>query len=124
MWPALAGSRRSSLRIQTLPTVLARWWSPLRQKTWSPGRRSAGQVVLPGMARGVLDRHLAQRRLPVTLAKRNPATPLLGSLDGESGITSKRLWAIVKRFFATAADVLGDANPALGEKLRRRLLIF
>ena len=76
------------------------------------------------MARGVLDRHLAQRRLPVTLAKRNPATPLLGSLDGESGITSKRLWAIVKRFFATAADVLGDANPALGEKLPRRLLIF
>ena len=44
---------------------------------------------------------------------------MLGSLDGEAGITSKRLWAIVKRFFATAAGVLAEANPALAEKLRR-----
>ena len=44
---------------------------------------------------------------------------MLGSLDGESGITFKRLRAIVKRFFASAADTLGDANPALAEKLRR-----
>ena len=79
----------------------------------------AGKVVLPGLARGVLDRHLAQRGLPVTPAKWNPATPLLGSLDGEVGITSKRLWAIVKRFFATTADVLADTNPALAEQLRR-----
>ncbi|MGD9833420.1 MAG: phage integrase family protein [Piscinibacter sp.] len=79
----------------------------------------AGKVVLPGLARGVLDRHLAQRGLPVTPAKWNPTTPLLGSLDEEIGITSKRLWAIVKRFFATTADVLGDTNPALAEKLRR-----
>lgn len=79
----------------------------------------SGKVVLPGMAREVLDRQLAQRGLPVTPAKWNPATPLLGSLDGEAGITSKRLWAIVKRFFATAADVLAEANPALAEKLRR-----
>lgn len=81
--------------------------------------RKAGKVVLPGLARGALDRHLAQRGLPVTPAKWNPATPLLGSLDGEAGITSKRLWAIVKRFFATTADVLADTNPALAEKLRR-----
>jgi site-specific recombinase XerD len=79
----------------------------------------AGKVVLPGLARGVLDKHLAQRGLPVTPAKWNPATPLLGRLDGEAGITSKRLWAIVKRFFATTADVLADTNPALAEKLRR-----
>ena len=79
----------------------------------------AGKVVLPGLARGVLDRHLAQRGLPVTPAKWNPTTPLLGSLDEEIGITSKRLWAIVKRFFATTADVLADTNPALEEKLRR-----
>jgi site-specific recombinase XerD len=78
-----------------------------------------GKVVLPGLARGVLDRHLAQRGLPVTPAKWDPATPLLGSLDGEAGITSKRLWAIVRRFFATTADVLADTNPALAEKLRR-----
>jgi len=55
----------------------------------------------------------------VTPAKWNPATPLRGSLDGEAGITSKRLWAIEKRFFATTADVLADTNPALAEKLRR-----
>lgn len=79
----------------------------------------AGRVVLPGLARGVLDRHLAQRGLPVTPAKWSPATPVLGSLDGEAGITSKRLWAIVKRFFATTANVLADTNPALAEKLRR-----
>ena len=78
----------------------------------------AGKVVLPGLARAVLDRHLAQRGLPVTPAKWNPATPLLGSLDGEAGITSKRLWAIVKRFFGTAAGVLADTSPALAEKLQ------
>ena len=60
--------------------------------------------ALPGLARGVLDRHLAQRGLPVTPAKWNPATPLLGSLDGEAGIKSNRLRAIVQRFFATTAD--------------------
>jgi site-specific recombinase XerD len=75
--------------------------------------------VLPGLARGALDRHLAQRGLPVTPTKWNPATPLLGSLEGEAGITPKRLWAIVKRLFATTANVLGDTNPALAEKLRR-----
>ena len=79
----------------------------------------AGKVVLPGLARGALDRHLAQRGLPVTPTKWNPATPLLGSLEGEAGITPKRLWAIVKRLFATTANVLGDTNPALAEKLRR-----
>ena len=79
----------------------------------------AVKVVLPGLARGVLDRHLPRRGLPVTPAKWNPATPLLGSLEGEAGITPKRLWAIVKRFFTTTADVLGDTNPALAEKLRR-----
>jgi site-specific recombinase XerD len=66
----------------------------------------AGKVVLPGLARGVLDRHLAQRGLPVTQEKWNPATPVLGSLDGEAEIASKRLWAIVKRCFATTANVL------------------
>jgi site-specific recombinase XerD len=55
----------------------------------------------------------------VTPAKWNPTTPLLGSLEGEAAITSKRLWAIVKRFFATTANVLADTNPALVEKLRR-----
>jgi len=79
----------------------------------------AGKVVLPGLARGILDRSLVQRGLPVTPAKWDPATPLVFSLEGEAGITAKRLWAVVKRFFATAAAVLSDANPVLVEKLRR-----
>ena len=79
----------------------------------------AGKVALPRMARGALDRHLAQRGLPVTPVKWNPATPLIGSLEDEAGITAKRLWAVMKRFFATAADVLVEANPTLAEKLRR-----
>jgi site-specific recombinase XerD len=78
-----------------------------------------GKVVLPGMARRALERHLLQRGLPVTPEKWNSATPLIGSLDGETGITSKRLWAIVRRFFATTTDVLAETNPALAEKLRR-----
>jgi hypothetical protein len=73
----------------------------------------AGKVALPELARGVLDRYLARRVRPVTPAKWNPATPLLGSLDGEAGITSERLWAVVKRFFATTADVLANTNPTL-----------
>jgi len=44
---------------------------------------------------------------------------LLGSLDGKAGITSKRRWAIVKRYFATTADVLPETSPALAEWLRR-----
>ena len=79
----------------------------------------AGKLVLPGLARGALDCCLAQRGLPVTPAKWNPATPLIGSLNGKAGITSKRRWAILKRFFATAAEVLGDTKPALVEKLLR-----
>jgi site-specific recombinase XerD len=79
----------------------------------------AGKVVLPAMARAALDRQLVERGLSVTPARWNPATPLIGNLEGEAGITTKRLWAVVIRFFATAADVLEEVNPTLAEKLRR-----
>lgn len=39
--------------------------------------------------------------------------PLLGSLDGEAAITFKCQLAIVKGFFATVADIVGNAIPAL-----------
>ena len=55
----------------------------------------------------------------MTPARWNPATPLIGSLEGEAGIRTKRLWAVVTRFFATAVDVLADVNPNLAEKLGR-----
>jgi site-specific recombinase XerD len=60
-----------------------------------------------------------QRGLPVTASKWRPSTPLIGSLGDEGGITAWRLWRVMKRFFATAADVVEDGNPALAEKLRR-----
>ncbi|MFO0274772.1 MAG: phage integrase family protein [Betaproteobacteria bacterium] len=82
--------------------------------------RKAGKVVLPPLARAALDRYLAQRGLPVTPSKRRPATPLIGSLgeDG-NGISSWRLWRVLKRFFAAAAEVVEEGSPALAEKLRQ-----
>lgn len=81
----------------------------------------AGKVALPPMARSALDRHLAQRRLPTTLSRWSPSTPLLGSLEQDSagGITAPRLWAVMKRFFSQVADVVQEHNPAAAEKLRR-----
>ena len=50
----------------------------------------------------------------------NPNVPLIGAIeqDSEAGITSARLWNVVKRFFATAADVIGESNPATVDKLQ------
>lgn len=79
----------------------------------------AGKVVLPAMARAALDRQLLERGLWVTPSRWNPTTTLIGSLEGEAGITTKRLWAVVTRFFETAADVLATMNSTLTEKLRR-----
>ena len=43
------------------------------------------------------------------------------SLESEttSGITSTRLWAIMRRFFGAAADVIQAEHSVLAEKLRR-----
>jgi len=81
----------------------------------------AGSVALPPMARAALDRYLAQRLLPTTPSRWDPATPLLGSLDQDSagGITASRLWAVMKRFFAVVADIVRDQNPSVAEKLRQ-----
>ena len=79
----------------------------------------AGKVVLPGSVRRALDQYLVKRGLPVTPSKWHLATPLLAKLDGEAGISATRLWALMKRFFETAASVVEDGSPALAEKLRR-----
>ncbi len=81
----------------------------------------AGTVALPPMARGALDRYLAQRGLPTTRSRWNPSTPLVGNLDEDaaSGITAGRLWAILKRFFHQVADLIDERSPATAEKLRR-----
>jgi site-specific recombinase XerD len=49
-----------------------------------------------------------------------PATPLLARIGAEDrGITGARLWAVMKRFFTTAAKVLERDAPALAAKLRQ-----
>jgi site-specific recombinase XerD len=81
----------------------------------------AAKVALPPLARAALDRHLVERRLPVTPSRWRPATPLIASLAEEGGaaITSVRLWKVMERFFATAAEILRADRPALADKLRR-----
>jgi site-specific recombinase XerD len=79
-----------------------------------------GEVALPLFATSALDRYLVYRCLPVTRIHWDPATPLLPSLaeDGQ-GITTARLWALMRRFFAQAAQQLEDSSPLTAEKLRR-----
>jgi site-specific recombinase XerD len=81
----------------------------------------AGTVALPPLAWSALNRYLTQRRLPTTPVRWNPNVPLIGAIeqDSEAGITSARLWNVVKRFFATAADVIGESNPVTVDKLLR-----
>ncbi|WP_431273196.1 phage integrase family protein [Variovorax ureilyticus] len=79
-----------------------------------------GKVALPLLARGALDRYLAQRRLPVTRSRWNPRTVLVAGLaeDG-GGITAARLWAIMRRFFLQAARSLREVSPSTAGKLER-----
>lgn len=81
----------------------------------------SGKVALPSLARAALDRHLMQRRLPITPARWDPKTPLIGNLDLEStaGITATRLWSVMRRFFQKVAEAIEADSPALAEKLRR-----
>ena len=79
-----------------------------------------GKVALPSLARTSLDQYLVQRGLPVTPARWNPATPLVGSIDGDgAGIESTRLWRVLRRFFVLAANTIQDEQPATAAKLRR-----
>ena len=88
------------------------------------GKRA--KVALPSLARGALDRYLVQRQLPVTPSRWDPATTLIGSIEGDeasmgskSGITATRLWHVMKRFFAQVATVIEKENPAAADKLKR-----
>ncbi|WP_426398989.1 phage integrase family protein [Ralstonia sp. R-29] len=81
----------------------------------------AGKVALPPLARAALDRYLVERGLPVTRARWNPKTSLIGrlGLDADGCITGARLWSVVKRFFLTTVDVIEGDHPSLAEKLRK-----
>lgn len=90
-------------------------WLYVRGKGDKPAR-----VALPQLATAALDRYLAQRGLPVTPQFWEPNVPLLPSLiDDNEGLTTARVWAMLKRFFGQAADELSKVNPALSSKLRR-----
>lgn len=90
-------------------------WLHVRGKGDKPGK-----VGLPAMATAALERYLVQRKLPVSPELWAPGLPLVPSLidDGE-GLTTARLWALLKRFFLMAAEELQTVNPALSDKLRR-----
>jgi site-specific recombinase XerD len=81
----------------------------------------AGKVALPPLACAALDHYLMQRRLPITPARWDPRTPLIGSLDqeGAAGISAARLWNVMRRFFVKVAEVIEADSPATAEKLRR-----
>ena len=80
-----------------------------------------GKVALPPLARAALDRYLVQRGLATTPTRWDPKTPLVGSLEQDSaaGITATRLWSVMRRFFAEAANVIQDHSSTTAEKLRR-----
>jgi site-specific recombinase XerD len=50
-----------------------------------------------------------------------PDTPLIASLaeDGAASITSVRLWTLLQRFFAKAADIVETDSPVVAQKLRQ-----
>jgi site-specific recombinase XerD len=80
----------------------------------------AGRVAVPPSARLALDRYLAARGVAVSPAQWSASTPLIAGLaDDGVGLTSSRLWTVVKRFFGQCAAVLEPVNTALAEKLRR-----
>ena len=83
--------------------------------------RKAARVALPPLCRTALDRHLVERQLPVTPTRWRPDTPLIASLaeDGAASITSVRLWTVLQRFFAKAADIVETDSPVVAQKLRQ-----
>jgi site-specific recombinase XerD len=103
------------------------WWLNVTGKGTKPGR-----VALPPLARDALRAYLKARGLPVMRARWDPATPLVGILDGnhgkrargarnalaEAGISAARLRQIVGEFFREAAEHVKARNPALAAKLR------
>ena len=80
-----------------------------------------GRVALPPLAWDALTHYLLARRLPVSPARWQPDTPLIGSLDADDpgAISGMRLWAVLRRFFRLAAEQIEADHPPLAGKLRR-----
>jgi site-specific recombinase XerD len=82
--------------------------------------QKAGKVALPPLARRALERYLVERGLPVSPERWTPGTALIASLDetDRQGLSTVRLWAIMKRFFETTATLIEAEKPAFAVKLR------
>lgn len=120
------GLRISELTGSTLRDVVTdptgHHWLHVVGKGNKPAR-----VTLAPLAVVALERHLLERGLPVTRARWNPDTPLIGRVGGAgdaahtgpaAGITPLRLWEVMRRFFRLAADNLEVDHPPLAAKLR------
>ncbi|MCC8405324.1 tyrosine-type recombinase/integrase [Paraburkholderia sp. MMS20-SJTN17] len=83
--------------------------------------KKLARVALPPLAWEALARYLNERGLPVTQTRWRPQTPVIGSLEADSGaaISSVRLWGVLRRFFGLAADTIEAEHPPLAGKLRR-----
>jgi site-specific recombinase XerD len=80
----------------------------------------AARVVLPPLAWEALMQYLGTRGLSRVPEKWRRDTPVIASLDDDDGgISEVRLWKVMKRFFADAAEVIEPDHPALADKLRR-----
>lgn len=81
----------------------------------------AAKVAVPPLGWSALQRYLAERRVPTSSQRWDPGIPLVGSLDEDSasGITAARLWAVIKRFFRQAVDLVQDHSPSAADKLRK-----
>jgi site-specific recombinase XerD len=79
------------------------------------------RVALPPLAWDALARYLAERGLSVVPVRWRPETPIIGSLEADSGaaISGVRLWGVLRRFFRLAAESIETDHPPLAEKLRR-----
>ncbi len=114
------GLRASELVGATLGDIEADAHGDHWLKVVGKGHKVA-RVVLPPLARTALDRHLVERRLPVTSSRWRPDTLLIASLaeDGAARITSARLWNVLQRFFDRTADLVEADSPAVAQKLRQ-----
>ncbi|WP_321958117.1 site-specific integrase [Paraburkholderia bannensis] len=94
-----------------------------RGDTWlrvtGKGKKLA-RVAMPPLAWDALALYLAERGLPVTQLHWRPDTPVIGSLEADSGdaISSVRLWMVMRRFFLLAAKTIEADHAPLAEKLR------
>jgi hypothetical protein len=75
----------------------------------------------PPLAWNSLSQYLLARGLPITPARWQPDTPLVGNLDKDAAgaISSVRLWPVLRRFLLQAADLIEADHPPLADKLRR-----